>query len=1316
MLGDRISAHRQLATGVPELPARGARLAGGGGAARAPARGAPVLQLLQQALHPPASSKPSSSSSEWGERERSADSDAFVSDGSKFQEQRVPQLVQQILKQVSEDELRQFIKAFLLETNSTAVRWQAHSLLLAIYNNCSQADQANLVSLLWGIWPTLPQYGRKASQFVDLLGYFTLKTPNIDSEKYVASAVDLLRSQNGLLARHGNAALYAALGSFVELDGYYLESEPCLVCNNPEVPMATIKLPTIKLDGYYLESEPCLVCNNPEVPMATIKLPTIKIDSKFTTTTQIVKLVSSHMISRISLRIGDIKRSKMVRTINFYYNNRTVQAVQELKNKPGMWHKAKRVQLQSGQSEVRVDFPLPIVACNLMMEYADFYENQQATGESLQCPRCSQLVPANPGVCANCGENVFQCHKCRAINYDEKDPFLCHACGFCKYAKFDYTLSARPCCAVDTIENDEERKKMVQTIGALLDKADRVYRQLTANKPVLESLLHKISEHRVDRPCDEAPAPAVATAASFAGAQINRVIQSLAHKYCVDSRSHFEDLSKIIQKVLACRKELVSYDRMQSEQLKGDSVPVYAGLVQNYDGEVTKESGGGCYGCSLACAEHCLTLLRALASQPEHRARLCRFGLVQELVQHNLHRGTTQSQEEVRALICLVTRDNLPATEQLCTLLSQRVTLSLMGHAASHHHNNSVRPLIVLLGALVKVQDSVECWEVRLRCIVRLWVWCSPQLTEVAAIAPAASTILKAELAGIPGITSVSHNSQQFALQQVALPCLRYMQELMAPLSPAPPANGSTPEGEPPAKDSKETVANTTPPSNALPSSSGNVVVDLAAWMAGKVPHTEWRRLVAPPIPIPENPPEPMPPRDLHLAHKFVAKWKERVLLSHGMRPLSLENGGWLKPVMFDPSSRIARDTACQMVRSLCDSYERTKAVLILLTSFLPEVGAAGEASEQFLQLYQSLASEAPWKQFLALRGVLQQVADLMTKEIEQLHRLEETTLTSDLAQGYALKRLTELLSMLLEEAGARRTYKTRLVGAVLGGYLSLRRLLVQRTRLTDDTQEKLLELLEEMTTGTEDETAEFMAVCIETVRKYPLNDYRTPVFIFERLCSIIYPEENDVAEFFLTLEKDPQQEDFLQGRMLGNPYSSLEVGMGPLMRDVKNKICTDCELVALLEDDNGMELLVCNKIMSLDLPVAEVYKKVWCTSGESVDAMRVVYRMRGLLGDATEEFVETLSQTNAEAVDHEQLYRMANVLADCGVSPRERVDEVSCTYLVAGGSSGDQEKAAGFQTLAWRHVLDRSEIRAIQSTAALNTHTDILRLAVHHE
>ena len=30
------------------------------------------------------------------------------------------------------------------------------------------------------------------------------------------------------------------LSGFVEFDGYYLESDPCLVCNNPEVPFQVI--------------------------------------------------------------------------------------------------------------------------------------------------------------------------------------------------------------------------------------------------------------------------------------------------------------------------------------------------------------------------------------------------------------------------------------------------------------------------------------------------------------------------------------------------------------------------------------------------------------------------------------------------------------------------------------------------------------------------------------------------------------------------------------------------------------------------------------------------------------------------------------------------------------------------------------------------------------------------------------------------------------------------------------------------------------------------------------------------------------------
>lgn len=54
-----------------------------------------------------------------------------------------------------------------------------------------------------------------------------------------------------------------------------------------------------------------------------------------------------------------------------------------------MWHRAKKVTLSAGQIEVKIDFPLPIIACNLMFEYTDFYENLQ-----VNCAHCSSCLIA----------------------------------------------------------------------------------------------------------------------------------------------------------------------------------------------------------------------------------------------------------------------------------------------------------------------------------------------------------------------------------------------------------------------------------------------------------------------------------------------------------------------------------------------------------------------------------------------------------------------------------------------------------------------------------------------------------------------------------------------------------------------------------------------------------------------------------------------------------------------------------------------------------------------------------------------------------
>uniref|UniRef100_A0A8C5JL81 Ubiquitin protein ligase E3 component n-recognin 4 n=1 Tax=Junco hyemalis TaxID=40217 RepID=A0A8C5JL81_JUNHY len=832
-----------------------------------------------------------------------------------------------------------------------------------------------------------------------------------------------------------------------------------------------------------------------------IKLSSIKVDTRYTTTQQVVKLIGSHTISKVTVKIGDLKRTKMVRTINLYYNNRTVQAIVELKNKY-----VHQVLCAVSESD---SFPWLL--------------NYQASTETLQCPRCSASVPANPGVCGNCGENVYQCHKCRSINYDEKDPFLCNACGFCKYARFDFMLYAKPCCAVDPIENEEDRKKAVTNINTLLDKADRVYHQLMGHRPQLENLLCKVNEAAPEKP------------------QVSRA-------RCSWHRAQAgHTLPRAVLALVLVR------------------VRVSAALGVRTQTQQTQK-----YSCALGLHRKCINV------RMQHRI-LCTV-------------PAEASSGSSLPWLCLYLSTGSGAAQELELCVLQA---------------SSLQYEMLLLTDSISKEDS--CWELRLRCALSLFLMAVNIKTPV-------------------------------VVENITLMCLRILQKLIKPPAPTSKKNKDVP------MDALTTVK---PYSNEI-----HAQAQLWLKRDPKASYEAWKKcLPARGADANGKTPSKAELHQLYLSEKYVWKWKQ-FMSRRGKRtcPLDLKLGhnNWLRQVLFTPATQAARQAACTIVEALATIPSRKQQVLDLLTSYLDELSIAGECAAEYLALYQKLIKPAHWKVYLAARGVLPYIGSLITKEIARLLALEEATLSTDLQQGYALKSLTGLLSSFVEVESIKRHFKSRLVGTVLNGYLCLRKLVVQRTKLIDETQDMLLEMLEDMTTGTESETKAFMAVCIETAKRYSLDDYRTPVFIFERLCSIIYPEENEVTEFFVTLEKDPQQEDFLQGRMPGNPYSSNEPGIGPLMRDIKNKICQDCDLVALLEDDSGMELLVNNKIISLDLPVAEVYKKVWCPTNEG-EPMRIIYRMRGLLGDATEEFIESLDSTTDEEEDEEEVYKMAGVMAPCG-------------------------------------------------------------------
>lgn len=111
--------------------------------------------------------------------------------------------------------------------------------------------------------------------------------------------------------------------------------------------------------------------------------------------------------------------------------------------------------------------------------------------------------------------------------------------------------------------------------------------------------------------------------------------QGIAQRYCVDCKNAFEEMSKVTQSVTATRQELAKYDAQQQETLSQvfkvspsaspstvgnrpsfSRLPSWSSYVENpsRDPESNCQVVSKCFGCTLSCIQHCLTILRALVT------------------------------------------------------------------------------------------------------------------------------------------------------------------------------------------------------------------------------------------------------------------------------------------------------------------------------------------------------------------------------------------------------------------------------------------------------------------------------------------------------------------------------------------------------------------------------------------------------------------------------------------------------------------------------------------------------------------------------
>ncbi|CDW57726.1 hypothetical protein TTRE_0000602101 [Trichuris trichiura] len=292
--------------------------------------------------------------------------------------------------------------------------------------------------------------------------------------------------------------------------------------------------------GFPFCSSLCNACNEVESPMALIKLQQLKEEAQFTTTSIRVKLTSYCEIAKLLLRISETRRKKSVRRISVYFSNHTISSAVELKRND-IWMLAREFPVTEGHSEVKMDFAVPFIARSLRIEFTLFHD--KGIVEVLMCPRCSAVVRSQPGVCLSCGENALQCHKCRAINYNERDPFLCNSCGFCKYGKFDFALYCRRVPGVDQITNDDEWGKSVQRMYYLVEKAEQCIQAVNNSVTLLKyhMVLKETSGFQRELPVIvECPASTPGSST-----ELSAPVQAIGQCYGSDCRKAMEKLRAI---------------------------------------------------------------------------------------------------------------------------------------------------------------------------------------------------------------------------------------------------------------------------------------------------------------------------------------------------------------------------------------------------------------------------------------------------------------------------------------------------------------------------------------------------------------------------------------------------------------------------------------------------------------------------------------------------------------------------------------------------------------------------------------------------
>ncbi|GMT07483.1 hypothetical protein PENTCL1PPCAC_29657 [Pristionchus entomophagus] len=1005
--------------------------------------------------------------------------------------------------------LKVLIMKYLLGKEESR-RWLMHSVCRSLMQLARRKNQIELASLLfYQVVPMGRRLGERGAQLTDLCSaYLPTLLP---ASTLHAMAVEELTNLDAMITKL-DASEQKGSADWMVKEGMGWR------------------------EALYLSPDPCIQCLRPNEMMETLKLSAIKGEAKYTTNALMFKLNGHYEINKVVIKLADIKKTRMFGRVSVFYVEKAIESAVELKSNRDTWKMMATTQVSSWDNEVTLSVSIPIVTNGLVIELSEV--NETRGNSQVHCPRCSSLVRPNPGVCDNCGENVYQCVKCRAINYDEKEPFLCSACGYCKYARMEMSVVGRlqPTMVI-TADNDKPMaSRASKSMNKLQWEMDTNRAQLCINAVLAQSLTIR---H-----------PAIPTVSYPVDGRVTMdpLYPQLAQIGPNDSRSMA--LSECMRKIRAASDALVS----QSLQLVSireamrKMEQVYSpALHSTTHAGFYNASDDGCIGCLTSSIVHSISLLRSLSVHPTISATILSHSDLIYKRMVTVSSSIDILRDECESLmICLCQREE--GVQRLCGVVMEgRISPSALARS-------------------LMTMKSVG-WSERMDTLVQC--------------AMAREDDDEAQI----GVIQVLMDSMKEA--KVVLKMMEERKKMKIFM------DERGPSGSDQQMEEKED----------------------GAWIIIDAIINSQKELSVDDI------------------EKERRKGKE------------MENFLWR---LIFSRSIFVRSHIAHLIRSMMSVPGQAGAVVSICLQALSHARLNEDSRcDQFFLTFNCLIKRGQINLRLFQSNFHLHLMGVILSESTRLGAWERGEHSVSHSSGIFIYHCTNLLTNLLSgtwlESLLLSSSRLSLLVPLLHSCILLRRVTIKRNRPIARALNQLEGLLRRCTAEEGLNLLTAAVACLSQVK-----DEKSRADIVGVILETLDPRENESDEFLIQVEKDAAQEDFLQGRMQHNPYKSGDASMGPLMRDIKNKICRESELIAFLDDDNGMELLVNGKIISLSLAVSAVYDAVWRPFHPG-EHMVIIYRMRGLMGDAVEPFVETIDDKSEGECLGEEEARLLMAFLSCG-------------------------------------------------------------------